>query len=497
MSNKEYSVNIYFSDYFSVSEATLEKYGAFNISLITDLPLFVDPFLLFNSDKKEYQDLHDEIIDYIGYLHTLSGQGNASSGLVQSLYRFPEVRQNWLGYSYSGNAGRGLGKKFATSLNNNLTKVLNNWGDSQITTASHLEKLTLVDDGVGRDSISDFSTNLIKKFLLEYTQTFAQNHLKPEQRRVFRVPHVEFNYKTHSWAEKSYELPVYNYLGKDDYIVLTPEDILTKDENWINRPDLLNNFDRIPSSIPNDELRAKINHYFNSVLPKKPTKGDKKEAARKTLTQFPEIYDYYIRDREESGDEAVAFSSQKVETSKQLYINNFGELPKLLAGTDFYKIEPNTYDEALNRVKYLKQVIENNDGYRIFWSGNEQLIERESDVQILYQLVWYLTISDVNREVNNGRGPVDFKISRGSADKTLVEFKVAKNTKLQQNLENQVKIYEKANETDKSIKVIFYFTEQEQQRVNGILKNLDLLTAENVVLIDARNDNKPSASTVK
>ena len=50
---------------------------------------------------------------------------------------------------------------------------------------------------------------------------------------------------------------------------------------------------------------------------------------------------------------------------------------------------------------------------------------------------------DVNREVNNGRGPVDFKVSKGSKDTTLVEFKLASNTKLKKNLENQVEIYKK------------------------------------------------------
>jgi hypothetical protein len=31
----------------------------------------------------------------------------------------------------------------------------------------------------------------------------------------------------------------------------------------------------------------------------------------------------------------------------------------------------------------------------------------------------------VNREVNNGRGPVDFKVSEGAADTSLVHFKLA------------------------------------------------------------------------
>jgi len=46
-------MDLYFSDIFEVLPETLDKYGAFNVSLVTDLPLFIDPFLLFNSKKKE------------------------------------------------------------------------------------------------------------------------------------------------------------------------------------------------------------------------------------------------------------------------------------------------------------------------------------------------------------------------------------------------------------------------------------------------------------
>lgn len=41
-------LKIYFSDFFNVDEDIIESYGAVNISLINDMPLFVDPFLLFN-----------------------------------------------------------------------------------------------------------------------------------------------------------------------------------------------------------------------------------------------------------------------------------------------------------------------------------------------------------------------------------------------------------------------------------------------------------------
>ncbi len=145
---------------------------------------------------------------------------------------------------------------------------------------------------------------------------------------------------------------------------------------------------------------------------------------------------------------------------------------------------------------YLKTVIENQDGYKIFYL-NGKPIKRESDLQIMYKLVWYASEMDVNREVNNGRGPVDYKVSFGSKNSALVEFKLASNPKLEQNLANQVEIYKQANNTDKAIKVIMYFSVEELNKLNKILNKLNLQDCEEIVLIDARNDNKPSASNAK
>lgn len=109
-------------------------------------------------------------------------------------------------------------------------------------------------------------------------------------------------------------------------------------------------------------------------------------------------------------------------------------------------------------------------------------------------MVWCGTEFDLNREVNNGRGPVDFKISFGAGDKSLIEFKLASNKALKRNLEKQVAIYEAANRTWTSVKVIVIYTVAEQLNVEKILRELNLMGAESIVLIDARSDNKPSAS---
>lgn len=161
---------IHFSDFFKVDHDSVENYGALDISLLSDNPAFVDPFLIFYSKKNEYQNLHKKIIEYILFLKKNSDLNN----YLESNYKFPEVKQTWLGYSRSGNKGRGLGSKFAKELNKNLSEIFSDLQDVKITKSPHLEKLCLVADRVGADTISDFTLNLIKAYLVEYTQKFCK-----------------------------------------------------------------------------------------------------------------------------------------------------------------------------------------------------------------------------------------------------------------------------------------------------------------------------------
>ena len=87
---KQTALRIYFSDVFGVPVKVLDSHGAFNVSLIRDLPLFVDPFLLFNSKKSEYQGLHAEIIRYLRFLRDKTIEGSLDDELVQSLFCFKE-----------------------------------------------------------------------------------------------------------------------------------------------------------------------------------------------------------------------------------------------------------------------------------------------------------------------------------------------------------------------------------------------------------------------
>ncbi|MDH5925429.1 hypothetical protein L8S13_03935 [Vibrio lentus] len=141
----------------------------------------------------------------------------------------------------------------------------------------------------------------------------------------------------------------------------------------------------------------------------------------------------------------------------------------------------------------IKDVIENNDGYRVFYHDGKA-IAKEDTVQRIFRLTWYASPFDVNAEVNNGRGPADYKVSFGSGDSTIVEFKLASSSSLKANLKHQTEIYKKASKSIRDIKVILCYTAHEIFKVRRILKGLGEEFPENVVVIDATR--KTSASKV-
>lgn len=488
--SRNLDVAIHFTHHFGIEPEILDDFGAFNISLINDIPLFIDPFLLFNSEKAEYQSLHDNMIRYLRFLRDKAISRATTPSLIAAWYAFPELKQTWLGFSQVGNAGRGLGLDFAVSLHKNLHTVFSRFGDEEVTIGSHIEKLTLIKDGIGKDKISDFTTNLIKERLLQYSQEFAQTHLPSRRTGRFRIPKVRFNYRTETWEPGLFLLPRI----QDDFVVLTPKDMLTKDDIWINKADMIGQFDQVVQALPNDQLRAQLNNYLISILPEKPTAADKRQAIIGTIRQNPDFLEYYIRYKEDRGDEAVSVSAERVAWSHHLFVDQVRALAvRLLQNTRFYDLKGDTYSEARQRAEYMKDVIENKGGWRFFYVDGEP-VSREKDLHVLFRLTWFGTPSDVSTEVDDGRGPADYKISRGSQDKSIVEFKLASNPQLKRNLEKQVEIYQRASNADKGLKVIIYFSKREYERVMAILDDLQMRGDPSIILIDARSDNKPSAS---
>lgn len=124
-----------------------------------------------------------------------------------------------------------------------LNAILSNSSAKAIVKGTHLEKLALIKDRVGLDSFSDFTTNQIKTYLVEYTQGFAREHREPSACADLAVLRAEFDYDTEAWVTKS----LYLSICRGDYVLLTPTDILTRDDTWISRDDMLKKYDQLPA----------------------------------------------------------------------------------------------------------------------------------------------------------------------------------------------------------------------------------------------------------
>ena len=74
----------FFSDAFELDKSVVDDFGAFDISIINDLPLFIDPFLLFHSEKDEYQKLHEGIIQYLVFLRDRASDTNVTQGMLRN-----------------------------------------------------------------------------------------------------------------------------------------------------------------------------------------------------------------------------------------------------------------------------------------------------------------------------------------------------------------------------------------------------------------------------
>lgn len=100
-------------------------------------------------------------------------------------------------------------------------------------------------------------------------------------------------------------------------------------------------------------------------------------------------------------------------------------------------------------------------------------------------------------EPDEGRGPVDFKVSRGQ-DMTIIEVKLSTNSEYRSGYENQIEEYGKAENTDNMIYVLIDLGNPERVKTIEKLYNENLKNKRKtpeVMIINAKE--KVSASITK
>lgn len=262
--------------------------------------------------------------------------------------------------------------------------------------------------------------------------------------------------------------------------------------------------------IDNDDLRTYVNNYIGLAVKKyeEEQKRNKRkiseesickrerEAFEELTRKYPQLYDYYIKYKEDYPEHDKELSFKETENQIQKLIVSSKKLIEYFC--DYEKSGENmtAREEAKNRIRFFKHIIEDCDGYKNLYVNGKQIV-LENDLQRLFKFVWYGTSYKLDAEPNNGRGQADFIVSKGNDNQNIIEFKLASNSKLS-HVFKQVRIYEKANCSDGSLIVIFFFSDEEHILAKRIVEKegyLDLLD-ESIYLIDCRKDNKISASKI-
>lgn len=150
------------SDYYSIP--LLQSEVDFAIPFMDeDIPLYVDPFLMWKSPSQMDNMLHDGVLNAFNNLGKMFLDGNLDAA-ISNLVFLSECDEVGLGLSRT-RKGRPISNIVAKDILE-LFKAIPQVGQYGF---KHFEQIQLLVDQISKDRVSDIACSLIKSFLIDYT----------------------------------------------------------------------------------------------------------------------------------------------------------------------------------------------------------------------------------------------------------------------------------------------------------------------------------------
>lgn len=224
------------TDHFGIHKSQAELDFAIQF-LDEDLPLYVDPFLLWKSPSQQDQALHTSITNSFNHLNYLSKK-NKLDVAIDTLIELSECGEVGLGLSKSRQGAR-IGRRQATEILQ-LFETIPEYSQFGFT---HFEAIQLYIDGISKDRISDISCNYLKSFLIDYTIEQCEALAIPTQ--VVTLESA-YNYRSNSLDRNvRLRLPVNPSSGTP--LIFTPK-------RWLRFTPWINFDDYFKTACPRDEI---------------------------------------------------------------------------------------------------------------------------------------------------------------------------------------------------------------------------------------------------
>ncbi|MEV6527903.1 hypothetical protein AB0M43_38880 [Longispora sp. NPDC051575] len=437
-----------FSEHYNVMPSQADDW--FDTFLPADTKLAVDPFLIYEDTESHWETSHGRILSFFALLFELVAKSGGSEDSMywkqaKGLLLFPEPAEFCLGVSEGTPLGLGSGPDLQAGMLEGIRTAVG-LGYENI---SHMETLALFQGGMGLDRISDAVCNILKSYFIEYTQQVCARHSIPVEE--FQLAHASWSEEYARWSDRKVKLPLNPYVTKRRIPVLLVPERFLRDIPVVTA----NGFWSFAWSSHGEKLRGD----FNFDIARNVSRTTKARMAR----QNPDVVADYL-----SLLEGEAHDSYDIYRDPKLLVNWYeaGAGLSQKKGLSFVPEGPHEFAAFVRElVRSFKHSVEQGQGWVLLWANNRGVAERA--VQALFRSVTihYCRAHGISLsgEANAGRGPVDFKFSKGWDASALVEIKLMRNTHFWDGILAQTPTYAVAEEVEHAIVVAIAYTDADMK----------------------------------
>lgn len=400
----------------------LEELGVFDSLMDEDSNFFINIKRLKETKVKEFANSYHNINKYFRELAILlKASNNTQDKLYQTAvkkFNFSEVKGINLGFS-RGSRGSGFGTKLSRQIVKDAFDIIKSGSDQP--EIFHLT--SLFEENVGPDRLSDMIGTLIYDDIVRYTKRINE----------------ELDINANNYPEYSFETELLINPYKNCELLLLPIDILHELPIAYSWDDV----DRVVNE--NQLIKKEMSELVGNEW-KKLTTARKKQYIKDYIFMKPAVLNNVISEYN-STTINIYDINQNIDYRIEKNLSKFIGLRK-----EFDSNSKNSYESATDMISMFKNWIENQKGYDILLNADSRNQEKIIQKMLHGIGIYYCKVNnlDISPESNTGRGPVDFKISRGD-DKTVIEIKLTSNQQTLHGFEIQIEEYAKSEGTENKI----------------------------------------------
>lgn len=373
-----------------------------------DIPLYLDPFLLWKSPSQQDNSLHALITNSFNYLGNLYLKDPAKAiAILQELSECDEVG---LGNSKT-RQGKKIGHDFAELILSSFKEIpqVNQSG------FTHFETLQLLVENFSKDRISDISCNFIKSFLIDYTIQNSKKYKIPVETVTIKY----FDNKNLKVVSEEVALPV-NPATKIP-ILFAPKRWL-RFVPWINFDDYFTNYISSSKKLLNGQpiSRVEILEYNRKNYDLVQTYIAKRQLEQKDCKNDPLFSQIPVLSSRRKKNNILKLPTGKINNSDREYENN---LCPLLASMLYPELDfAQTQSRTDSGVQIRDLIFYNNVSHSLL----KEIHEKYKSRQLVFELknvekLDTTHINQLNRYLNNEFGSFGVIFTRNQPPKNVFQ----------------------------------------------------------------------------